>query len=264
MTIGGNRRHFCSSLAGSLLALRVVPILLSGQAIASDAGALITPGAPAIRSLLEQIARGQANDVAIATSIHDWVRDQIPFGFAPAFYQMTATEVLAAKTGYCNTKATLFVSLLRAAGIPARIRVFDLSATVLDGLIDPGTPYVDHSITEVRLNDRWLGVDSYIVDRPLADAARRRLSNTTKRAGFGIHLGGTSRWDGHSNSFIQCVDDASVDNYILSDHGVFDDIDQFYRRTPNPRNKLNRLTRLFLWLGSKSINARIEAVRRNG
>ncbi|MFK7966988.1 MAG: transglutaminase family protein [Burkholderiaceae bacterium] len=236
---------------------------MSADAMASDAATLITPDAPAIRSLLEQIAHSQADDVAIATSIHDWVRDEIQFGFMPAFYQMTASEVLAARAGYCNTKATLFVSLLRAAGIPARIRVFDLSAIVLDGLIDPATPYVDHSITEVRLNKRWLGVDSYVVDRPLADAARRRLSNSTKRAGFGVHLGGTSDWDGHSNSFIQCVDDGSIDDYILRDHGVFDDIDQFYRLAPNPRNKLNHFTRLFLWLGSQSINARIEAVRRS-
>ena len=69
-----------------------------------------------------------------AIRIHDFVRDEVRFGWAPAFYEMSASAVLTAGIGYCNTKSTLFVALLRAAGLPARQVFVDVSARILDGL----------------------------------------------------------------------------------------------------------------------------------
>ena len=87
------------------------------------------------------------------------------FGFTPHFYAMSAAEVLSAGVGYSNTKATLFIALLRAAGIEARQQFVDVNAAVLRGMFDLRTPFIDHSYTEVLLDGAWVPTDSYVVDR---------------------------------------------------------------------------------------------------
>jgi transglutaminase-like putative cysteine protease len=125
-----------------------------------SATALVETHHPRIAALSKEVTRSADSDRMAAVLLHDWVRDQIAFGIPPGFYETTATEVLDAKVGYCNTKVTLFSALLRARGIPTRMRMMDLSAQVLQGLFDPGTPYVDHAVTEVFLEGRWIAVDS--------------------------------------------------------------------------------------------------------
>jgi transglutaminase-like putative cysteine protease len=222
---------------------------------------MIESNHPTIIALAKQITRDAGGERMAAIQIHDWVRDQIPFGIPPAFYETTATESLDVKTGYCNTKVTLFNALLRASGIPTRMRVMDLSAQVLDALFSPGTPYVDHALTEVFLEGKWIRVDSYVVDKPLADAARKRLRQSVQKAGFGIHLAGSSEWDGRSDNFIQYMDKTDIKDYVKKDHGLFADIADFYRKVPSARNRKTLISGLAIRLGSSSINQQINEIR---
>jgi transglutaminase-like putative cysteine protease len=223
--------------------------------------AMIESYHPTIIALAKQITRNASGERMAAIQIHDWVRDQIPFGIPSAFYETTATESLEVKTGYCNTKVTLFNALLRASGIPTRMRVMDLSAQVLDGLFSPGTQYVDHALTEVFLEGKWIKVDSYVVDKPLADVARKRLLQSAQKAGFGIHLAGTSNWDGRNDNFIQYMDKTDIKDYVLKDHGLFADIADFYRKVPSARNRKTLISGLAIRFGSTSINQRINEIR---
>ncbi len=216
---------------------------------------------PRIVSLSQQITKSADSDVEAAIQLHDWVRDEIAFGIPRGFYNATATDVLNEKVGYCNTKATLFNALLRAKGIPTRIRMMDLSAQVLNGLFDPGTSYVDHAITEVFLVRRWTKLDSYVVDSPLAAAAAKRLHGGNVKAAFGIHVDGQVKWDGNQDNFIQCNDNGSIPGYVLKDHGLFADVADFYKRTPESRNKTNAGSALLLRFGASFINRRIQSIR---
>lgn len=225
------------------------------------ATALIETAHPRIAALSKEISQSAGSDRAAAVLLHDWVRDQIAFGIPPGFYETTATEVLDAKVGYCNTKVTLFSALLRARGIPTRMRMMDLSAQVLQGLFDPGTPYVDHGITEVFLDGRWIAVDSYVVDKPLAMAAAKKLTARNSQAGFGVHLDGKPEWDGLTNNFIQCVNNQSISGYVLKDHGLFIDVADFYRNAVAPRNRKTLMSGLVTRFGSSYLNQRIQAVR---
>jgi Transglutaminase-like superfamily len=222
---------------------------------------LIEVAHPRIISLAKEITLGAENSRAAAVRVHDWVRDRVSFGIPPAFYETSATESLDVRVGYCNTKVTLFNALLRASSIPTRIRFFDLSAQVLHGLFDPGTPYVDHAITEVFLDGRWIQIDSYVVDKPLVVAAAKKLKATGRTAGFGIHLNGTSEWDGRSDSLIQCLDNGAIPNYVLKNHGVFVDVADFYERTKEPRNRKTILSGLGIRVASGSINRQIQKIR---
>jgi transglutaminase-like putative cysteine protease len=77
---------------------------------------------PDIVALARSLTDGATSPADQAVRLHDFVRDQVPFGWAPAFDRQRASEVLASRIGFCNTKSTLLVALLRAAAIPARIQ----------------------------------------------------------------------------------------------------------------------------------------------
>jgi transglutaminase-like putative cysteine protease len=156
---------------------------------------------PIIISTTKQVIAGTTDQREAAVRVHDFVRDQVKFGWTSRFYDQKASEILAAKVGYCNTKSTLFVAMLRAAGIPARQVFVDINSAILNGFIDPGMTHVDHSYAEVFLDGKWLRVDSYIVDLPLASKARRALASENRVIGYGVHRDGTSVWNGRKDAF---------------------------------------------------------------
>ncbi len=192
--------------------------------------------APAIRAAVARVTEGAKDEVERAVRIHDFVRDRIAFGWAPTFDAGRASDTLARGVGFCNTKTPLFVTMLRAAGIPARIHFAGIDTRLLDPLIRPRGPYVDHSYAEVLLGGRWLHVDSYIVDPPFHRAALARLRATGRTIGFGVHSRGRTRWDGRSDSFVQFVNDGSSPALSDADFGVHPDVPAFHAtgkgRTP--------------------------------
>lgn len=215
---------------------------------------------PAVVELAESITVGSRDAREKAVRIHDFVRDRIRFGWAPAFYDQRASDVLAAGVGFCNTKSTLFVALLRALGIPARQHFVNISARILDGLIDPGTPYVDHSFAEVFLGGTWHRVDCYIVDRAMMANARARLAAESRPLGYGVHRNGVSEWDGRADAFSQFVNDGSVPGLTSADHGLHEDVGAFYA-SGRGANELTFPVRWLFGFFSRRANARIEAIR---
>ena len=121
---------------------------------------------PTVREKSMALTRGLTTPRERAVAIFEFVRDGIAFGWTSDFYDQRPEDVLAARVGYCNTKSTIFIALLKVAGIEARPVYVDISSEVLHGFDVPG-PFVDHSYTEVFLEGRWLAVDAYVVDRPL-------------------------------------------------------------------------------------------------
>lgn len=215
---------------------------------------------PKIVSTARRITAGAESDRDRAVAIHDFVRDEIRFGWAPTFYDQKASQLLSTGLGFCNTKSTLFVALLRAVGIPARQHFVDINSQILSGLIEPGTAFVDHSFAEVLIEGRWIRVDSYIVDKQLAERARQRLIREGKTIGYGAHVNGVSRWDGTEDAFAQFVDDGSKPQLTTHDHGVFQDVGAFYA-SGRGLNRLNPGLRLLFGFFSRAANRRIEGIR---
>jgi transglutaminase-like putative cysteine protease len=215
--------------------------------------------------ITEHVARlvhGRQTPRERAVAIHDYVRDEVRFGFTPHFYAMSADEVLSAGIGYGNTKSTLFIAMLRAAGIEARQQFVDLDATVLRGLLDLRTPYVDHSYTEVRLDGAWVPTDSYVVDKPLFRAAQSALRAEGRRMGYGIQADGRPEWDGRSPSFTQFV---AGDSSCSRHHwGVFPDVAAFYEATPGAWNCRDDVMRVVFPLAALTANQTSDALRRHG
>ena len=163
-----------------------------------------------------------------AVQIHDFVRDNVRFGWTSRFYAMKASDVLHAGVGYCNTKSTLFIALLRASGIPARQRFVTIRADILVPFLSLPYRYVDHSYVEVWLGGVWVGVDSYIADPLLFAKAQRRLVASGRSLGYGVHADGTNEWDGGRDAFSQYVIAGRLDDLSSRDYGVFGDTQDFY------------------------------------
>ena len=74
---------------------------------------------PAVRALAAELAA--ATPLETAQRTYEWVRDQIKHSYDYHLNPITcsASEVLAAGTGYCYAKSHLLAALLRANGIPA-------------------------------------------------------------------------------------------------------------------------------------------------
>ncbi len=196
-----------------------------------------------------------------AILIHDFVRDEVKFGFSSRFYADRASDVLETRVGFCNTKTTLFIAMLRVAGIEARQRFVNIDSAIVRDFVGVNTSYVDHSYAEVKLDGRWLKVDSYIVDQTLADRARARLKREGKVIGFGVHRDGTSIWDGANDAFSQYVNNNALATLSTKDYGVFDDVAAFYA-SGNGVNELPWLGRLAFGFVSRAANEKIDRVRR--
>jgi transglutaminase-like putative cysteine protease len=237
----------------------VGPLLPMGSALAR---ALIDDTDASIAALAERLVQGHDGTRARTVALHDHVRDAVRFGFAPQFYAMTAAEVLAAALGYGNTKATLFVALLRAAGIEARQRFVELPAAVWRGLIDLRTPQVDHCLTEVLIDGAWIGCDSYVVDATLFRAAQRALRLEGRQQGYGIDAEGRCTWDGREPAYAQFP--AEPQRRPLRQWGVFADVAAFYEATPDAWNRRTEVMRVVFPLAALTANQTAEALRRHG
>lgn len=200
------------------------------------------------------------SDLKRAAAIFQFVRDEIKFGFSRGFWDNRASEVLASGVGYCNTKSTLFIALLRASGIPARQTFVDLHASVLGGIIDPGTPYVDHSYVEVFLNGAWVATDAYIVDTALFGPAQAKARDEALPMGYGVHSAGSSSWDGREPSFAQF--NLFDPGPISTRHwGLYQDVGDFYKHAKRPWNRLNPILRASFGAFASSANRRADRLR---
>ena len=220
----------------------------------------IDTGHPRIQDIALTVTQGHHSDTARARALFSFMRDQISFGFAPGFWDAKASTVAKSGIGFCNTQSTLFTALLRAAGIPARQVFMEIDTGILFGLIDPGTPYLDHSCTEVYLDGRWVMTDAYIADPGLFAGASARNRAEGRRFGYGVHTLGTTQWDGTRHAFSQFAhrDDPMIGRRVW---GAYADVADFYARAPQSWNRLNPLLRASMGLLAATANRRIAQLR---
>jgi hypothetical protein len=116
----------------------------------------IKPGDPAVRAQLAEIRGQETEPRAIIERILKWI--WLNIGPELTLQTLPAPEVLRRRSGKCTENAVLFASLARAAGIPVKIVLGDVT---------DGGDWVGHMWNEVWLGE-WLPVDpsmgSWVVD----------------------------------------------------------------------------------------------------
>lgn len=238
-----------------------VPGDRSGEAGPTDAAEwladtrLLQCGHPGIQVLALRLTQRHREATEKALACFQHVRS-LPFMFAPGDGSVRASEVVCRGHGDGRSKSTLLTALLRSIGIPARIRVVALPPAFLHGMLDTGGQHFNHVFTEVLLADRWLGVDTYIIDVKLALMVHTRLMREGRHVGYGFNIRGEAGWNGRTSAFGQfCADDPF--SAPSRDWGVFHDVAAFCRAHPCASQKLSTATAVLA-------NRRIRALRGAG
>lgn len=185
---------------------------------------------PTIQALVTEKGWQQLTDPEKVKCIYDYVKDEIQFGYN-AKDTLSASEILKDGFGQCNTKANLFMALLRAVGIPNRIHGFTIHKTLQKGAIT-GVWYkfspdnILHSWVEVYVLGKWFNLEGLILDRDYLSALQKKFSECkTSFCGYGAYTDNFQKpqveWN-RNNTYIQ-------DKGINQDFGVFDSPDEFYR-----------------------------------
>ncbi len=107
-------------------------------------------------------------------------------------------------------KTTLFVALLRAAGLDARPMFLRLHSGLLHGVLKGPPRYLPHSFAEVVVEGRRTATDAYIPDPLLKRYATERLHHSGLLMGWGLHCEAATDWDGTGDRFCQWVDNGTV------------------------------------------------------
>lgn len=78
-----------------------------------------------LQQLIDQRGWRHLSQQQVVSAVYYFVRDEITFGYN---YDdsIVASEVLRDGYGQCNTKSTLFMTLLRALNVPCRLHGFTI------------------------------------------------------------------------------------------------------------------------------------------
>jgi len=150
---------------------------------------------PLVRGTAAALTRGARSDIERVGSIYVYVRD-LPYDVLASFRYLAqgkhaASDVLDHGVAFCMGKASSFVALSRAAGVPARIAFQTLGSPEKEFLSPEvrelwggrrGRPLAWHSLGESYLNGRWVRLDATI-DPPAAE----RLDKPYTRSFDGVN-----------------------------------------------------------------------------
>lgn len=184
---------------------------------------------PTIANLASRLTQGKTSPLEKVERIFNYVRDEIKFGFPPTWDTVPASETVYYGLGYCNTKATLFVALCRAASIPARIHFGLIDIQIMHGILPSfAFPFLPrqggHSWTELQLDGEWKPVDSYINDQPLYERAVKKLEASGRSIGYSL-----CPQDGKSSCEFNFGDQGFVHmGAVREDHGTWQDAADYF------------------------------------
>lgn len=183
-----------------------------------------------LQQLVEERQWKLLDPVAQVKQIYHYVRDEILFGYNSSD-DIPASQVLKDGYGQCNTKATLFMTLLRAVGVPNRIHGFTIDKALQKGAIT-GVWYlmspqnILHSWVEVLVNKQWYYLEGLILDTPYLTALQRQNKDCKTFCGYGAYtddLQNPTIDFNLNHTYIQ-------DKGINQDFGLFNTPDAFYSK----------------------------------
>jgi transglutaminase-like putative cysteine protease len=219
-----------------------------------------------VGSIVERLVADTASEREKAVRLHNYVRDNIKFGFTKYFDAVSPDYILACGIGHCNQKSALMVALFRTAGLESHQHFIAMRKDILKGSV-PGHQYwiipaeVSHSYVEVKVEGAWSEIDSHIVDTPLLKGAQSRLTQENQKFGYGTFLGATNQWDGQGRAFSQYHSDL-----LVEDHGRVENLEAYFRSKKYRARILglsfNTLFPLMGRFGAPAVNSQFEKVRK--
>ena len=190
-----------------------------------------------------------------------YVRDDIKFQFPNEGDFVPASQTIKYAYGQCNNKTILYLALCRAIGIEARAHFSLIDKSIQRGLIK-GLFYwiipqkISHCWLEVKLNNEWFPIDSYINDNEYYIVAKKKLRERGWNTGYSIACSkneSSIELDFNNEQFVQM-------DAVTDDHGVYDDPVDYYK-SPNYKNRPNALKLFIYKIFISSVNNRVKKMR---
>lgn len=216
---------------------------------------------PAIEHLVNTRGWPSLPPTQRAAAAYDFVRNEIVFGYN-ASDDVPASQVLADGHGQCNTKATLFMALLRRLGQPCRLHGFTIDKGLQAGALPPlvqalAPSEILHAWVELEQDGQWIALEGLILDdRYLQSLQRRFATQRGPFCGYGAAIRDLHtvavQWSG-GDTFIQREG-------IRQDFGLFDTPDAFFAQHGVNLRGVRRW--LFERLLRPRINAHVERLRQ--
>ena len=194
-------------------------------------------------------------------AIFYYVRDDIKFQFPDEGDFVPASQTIKYGYGQCNNKTILYLALCKAIGIEARSHFSLIDKKIQRGLIK-GLFYwiipqkISHCWLEVKVNDWWFPIDSYINDTEYYNVAKKKLRERGWNTGYSIACSkneSSIELDFDNEQFVQM-------DAVTDDHGVYDDPMDYYK-TPKYKNRPNALTLFIYKIFIRGVNNRVKKMR---
>lgn len=157
-----------------------------------------------------------------AMKIFFFMRDEIRFALTPQLER--ASTVIERRTGYCVSKTTAMVAMLRAANILARYHFASLRKESVKGLMgEVGYRFMPeiipgHCWVEMYLNGKWIGVE-ITWDMELHQAMKKKRINIYEREDFEPEID----WDGEQDLL-------PLPEFLVEDLGVYNSPEDFAKK----------------------------------
>ncbi len=211
-----------------------------------------------MRILATRLTQLCSDNRSKALAVHNYVRS-LPFACVADFAHTKASDVARMGYGDYHTKGLLFVGLLRALSLPARMRFVATSSAYLTGLLDTTPPNMVHALGEVFLDTHWYQTDTYGVDDALSREARKLLRMENKLSGYGLHAMGDQQWDAQSHAHAQCSP-SDPSSLPMVDWGVAHDPAHFYA---DPIHAHSLVAHQRALATVKKINSKVQQIRQS-
>lgn len=194
-------------------------------------------------------------------AIYNYVKDEILFGYNTSD-NIKASQVLKDGYGQCNTKAILFMALLRKCDIPCRIHAFlinkELQKGAMKGLIYNASPKeILHSYVEVYLDNKWYDLEGLILDDKYLKSLQRLFDANSDNSfiGYGVateNFINPQVYFNNCNTYIQ-------NKGITKDLGIYDSPDDMYKDYKQQINIVKKI--IFRFIGRKLMNKNVKKIR---
>ena len=154
---------------------------------------------PIVQEILHGVTDGCKDEGEKARRIFYFIRDNIRFAVMGSGVGTTASRTTRIGYGDCGTKTNVHISLLRGAGIPARMRAIMADVSVLKGIMPGFMYYVGekfskedfHFWPECYLSGKWIACEG-LLDKKLYEGVLKN-GLLTKEQIPGID------WDGETD-----------------------------------------------------------------
>lgn len=215
-----------------------------------------------IQSLIENRGWKALKEEKRAEAVYNFVKDEILFGYN-VNDSVKASRVLKDGYGQCNTKGTLFMSLLRACDIPCRIHGFTIDKILqkgaMTGIVYKSAPdEIFHSYVEAFVCGTWYNLEGFILDKKYLSALQKTFkpNNDGSFIGYGV---ATKNFLNPPIEF-NCCDTYIQKEGIVRDFGVYDDPDSLLREHGQSMNLPKKC--VYRFIGRHLMNDNVNKIRK--